>query len=69
MSGPLLGRDPLWFDSCMGPPHVSDHSVFAFWVVTNGRFDCNIFLIQRLGHIGGYIAKYRAMCPLVCTTL
>ena len=33
MPGPLLGRGPLWFDSCKRPPPVGDHSVFAFWVV------------------------------------
>ena len=31
--GPLLRRDPLWFDSYKRPPSVSDHLVFAFWVV------------------------------------
>ena len=36
----LLGRDPLWFDSCKRPPPVSDHSVLACWVVAYGRFDC-----------------------------
>ena len=39
--GPLLGRDSLWFDSCKRPPPVSDHSVFAFWVVAYDRFDCS----------------------------
>ena len=38
--GPLLGRDDLWFDFCKRPPSVSDHSVFAFWVVAYGGFDC-----------------------------
>ena len=38
--GPLLGRDPLRFDSCKRPSPVSDHSFFAFWVVAYGRFDC-----------------------------
>ena len=41
MPGPLLGRDSLWFDSCKRPPPVSDHSVFAFWVVAYDRFDCS----------------------------
>ena len=36
----LLGRNPLWFDSCKGPPPVSDHSVLAFWVVAYQKFDC-----------------------------
>ena len=36
----LLGKYHLWFDSCKRPPPVSDHSVFAFWVVAYGRFDC-----------------------------
>ena len=38
--GPLLGRDPLWFDSCKRSPPVSDRSIFAFWLVAYGRFDC-----------------------------
>ena len=38
--GPLLGKDPLRFDSCKRPPPVSDHSVFASWVVAYRRFDC-----------------------------
>ena len=33
MSGPLLGRDPLWFNSCKRLPPVSDRLVFAFWVL------------------------------------
>ena len=41
---PLLGREPLWFDSCKQPPPVdppvSDQSVFAFWVVAYKKFDC-----------------------------
>ena len=42
MPGPFLGIDPLWFDSCKRPPPVSNHSVFAFWVVAYGRFEsCN----------------------------
>ena len=30
-------------------PSVGDHSIFAFWVVANGRFDCivKMFLIRR----------------------
>ena len=40
MPGPLLGRGCLRFDSCKRPPPISDHSVFAFWVVAYGRFDC-----------------------------
>ena len=36
----LLGRGPLGFDSWKRPPPVSDHSVFAFWVVAYGGFDC-----------------------------
>ena len=43
----LLGRDPLWFDSCKRPPPVSDHSVLEFWVVAYGRFDC----IQCFGNL------------------
>ena len=35
--GPLLGRDPF---GLIQTPRVSDHSVFAFWVVAYGRFDC-----------------------------
>ena len=34
---------PMWFDSCKRPPPVSDPSVFAFWVVAHGRFDCVCF--------------------------
>ena len=42
MPGLFLGIDPLWFDSCKRPPPVSNHSVFAFWVVAYGRFEsCN----------------------------
>ena len=40
LPGPLLGRGPLWFDSCKRPPPVSDLSVLAFWVITYRRFDC-----------------------------
>ena len=40
MAGPLLRGGPLWFDSCKPPTRVSDHSVFAFWVVAYGGFDC-----------------------------
>ena len=40
MAGPLLRGGPLWFDSCKSPTPVSDHSVFAFWVVAYGGFDC-----------------------------
>ena len=39
-AGHLLERESLWFDSCELPPPVSYHSVFAFWVVAHGRFDC-----------------------------
>ena len=38
MPEPLLERDALWFDPYKRPPPVSDHSVFAFWVVAYGRF-------------------------------
>ena len=31
---------PLWFDSCKRPNPISDHSVFAFWLVAYGRFEC-----------------------------
>ena len=47
MPGPLLGRGALWFDSCKPPPPVSDHSVFAFWVVAYGRFDCTSLISDR----------------------
>ena len=40
LPGRLLGREPLWFNSCKQPPPITDHSVFAFWVVAYGRFDC-----------------------------
>ena len=42
MLGPLLGSGPLWFDSYKRPNAVSDHSVFAFWVVAYGRFDSSL---------------------------
>ena len=29
------------FDSCKRLPPVSDYSVFVFWMVAYGRFDCN----------------------------
>ena len=29
------------FDSCKRLPSVSDQSVFVFWMVAYGRFDCN----------------------------
>ena len=38
-AGPLLGKDPLWFDSCK-QPHPGGDSVFAFWVVAFSRFNC-----------------------------
>ena len=41
--GPVLGRDPLRFDSCKRPPSVSDHSVFASWVVAYRRFELEYF--------------------------
>ena len=44
MPGTLLGRDALWFDSYKRPPPVSDHSVFAFWVVAYRRFNCSLFV-------------------------
>ena len=47
MPGPLLRRDPLWFDSCKRPPPVSNHSAFAFWVVVYGRFDCDEITIYQ----------------------
>ena len=40
MPGPLRGRGFLWYDSCKRPSPVNDHSVFAFWVVAEGSFDC-----------------------------
>ena len=46
MPGPLLGRDPPpRFNSCQRQPPLSDHSVFAFWLVAYERFDCNNFSI------------------------
>ena len=38
--GPFLGRNPLWFDSYKRSPSINDHSVFAFSLVANGRFEC-----------------------------
>ena len=45
--GPLLGRDPPPppFNSCQRQPPLSDHSVFAFWVVAYERFDYSNFSI------------------------
>ena len=39
VSGPLLGRDPLWFVSCKRPHPVCDHLVCIF-MVAYGRFNC-----------------------------
>ena len=36
-SGPLLGKDTLFFNSHERPPPVSDYLIFAFWVVAYGR--------------------------------
>ena len=47
--GPLLGREPLQFNSCKQPPPVSDHSVFAFWGVAYRWFDCIKQLTPALG--------------------
>ena len=42
--GPLLGKDPC--GSILVNDHLlSDHSVFAFWVVAYGRFDCAMKLV------------------------
>ena len=45
---PLLERDPLRFDSCKRPSPVNDHSIFPFWLVAYGRFDC-IQLLNKPG--------------------
>ena len=45
MPGLLLRGDPPRFGSCKRPPPVSDRSLFAFWVVAYGRFDCIIIII------------------------
>ena len=61
LPGPLLARDPLRILYCKRPPTVSDHSVFAFWVVAYGRIkyleifsseDCDSVhpLVQLLWH-------------------
>ena len=34
---------PVWFHSCKRPLLVRDPSVFAFWVVAYGRFNCILF--------------------------
>ena len=44
-SGPLPRIGSLWFNSCKWPPPVNDHSVFSFWGVTYGRFNCTQFWI------------------------
>ena len=46
---PTKWRDPLWLDSCKRPSPVSDHSVFAFWVVAYGRFDCTLLWLRATG--------------------
>ena len=46
--GPLLRRGPLWFDSCKRPPPISDHSVFAFWVVAHGSGSTVLILSQTV---------------------
>ena len=46
MPGPFLGIDPLWFDSCKRPPPVSNHSVFAFWVVAYGSGSSPVIVIR-----------------------
>ena len=33
-------KAPCGFDSCKRPPPVNDFSVFTFWVVAYGSFDC-----------------------------
>ena len=38
----LLIKDLLQFDSHKQPPLISEHQLFAFWVVTFGWFDCII---------------------------
>ena len=41
-------KRPLMVDSCKRPPPVRDHSVFAFWVLAYGRFDC-IPMVKTIG--------------------
>ena len=51
--GPFRGRNPLWFDSCKRPPVISEHSVFAFWFVAYGRFECRSKMMSRIGMFQG----------------
>ena len=51
---PFLGRNPpgpwpLWFDSCKRPNPISDHSVFAFWLVAYGKFECRSKMMSTIG--------------------
>ena len=39
--GPLFWRKPLWFDSCKGPPPVSNHLILSFWFFSHGKFKCS----------------------------
>ena len=39
--GPLLWREPLWFDSCKGPPPVSNHLILSFWLFSYVKFKCS----------------------------
>ena len=48
MTGPLHERATLWFNSCKRPPPISNHLVYAFWVVAYGRFDCITYYIHIL---------------------
>ena len=51
--GPFLGKKPLWFYSSEGPPPISDHSVFAFWLVAYGRFECRSKMMSTIGMFQG----------------
>ena len=44
---------PLWFDSCKRPNPISDHSVFAFWLVAYGRFECISKMMSTIGMFQG----------------
>ena len=44
---------PLWFDSCKRPNPIRDHSVFAFWLVAYGRFECISNMMSTIGMFQG----------------
>ena len=51
--GSFRGRNPLWFDSSKRPPVISEHSVFAFWFIAYGRFECRSKMMSTIGMFQG----------------